>query len=296
MSETLKRCPFCVEEILVDAKKCKHCGSALEEGASVSVIKPYAAANYGLFLLVCPAIATALIWFWVAQMNLLQSPASTLAFILGGVIVTTALVAAMEADKVGMKSDRKKGTYSPISWFFIIAFLWLVGYPAYLYKRRHYGLPNLLAVGIAVAAIFLGSWALMSSAIEDQKEEMRGKLEGVQKSLAALGALGSSTPVQAPVQVQAQPPASPVKQPDGPTHKFVDMSVQLTKYEMCGEEAVCASFLEDGKLITLRANAFALTQESKDALTNSIARKKEVCLIGVDDEFTEFGSATAKCL
>lgn len=207
MSESMKRCPFCAEQILTDAKKCKHCGSQLG-GSDTVVVAKVQVANYGLFLLVCPAIAKAMIWFWVAQMNMLQSPDSAMAFILGGVIVITALVAAMEADKVGMTSDRKKGTYSPISWFFIIAFLWLVGYPAYLYKRRHYGLQNLLIGGIAVAVIFLGSWALMTFAIEDKKAEMRGKLEGVQMNLEALGALGSAA--QPPAKV-IQPPAVEVQ-------------------------------------------------------------------------------------
>lgn len=203
MSETMKRCPFCAEQILADAKKCKHCGSQLGEGDTIMVAKA-PIANYGLFLLMCPAAATAMIWFWVAQMNMLQSPDSAMAFIFGGVIVLTALVAAMEADKVGMTSDRKKGTYGPISWFFIIVFLWLVGYPAYLYKRRHYGLQNLLTGGIAVAVIFLGSWALMTFAIEDKKAEIRGRLEGVQKNLEAMGSLGSVT--QPPPTV-IQPPA-----------------------------------------------------------------------------------------
>ena len=30
-SPETKKCPFCAEEILVDAKKCKHCSSILEE-------------------------------------------------------------------------------------------------------------------------------------------------------------------------------------------------------------------------------------------------------------------------
>lgn len=30
-SAPTQKCPFCAEEILVDAKKCKHCGEFLEE-------------------------------------------------------------------------------------------------------------------------------------------------------------------------------------------------------------------------------------------------------------------------
>jgi hypothetical protein len=69
-------------------------------------------------------------------MNLLQSPGDTMALIMLATVLGTAVVAAMEASKVGMKSDRKKGTYSPTSWFFIITLLWIIGYPAYLFKRR----------------------------------------------------------------------------------------------------------------------------------------------------------------
>lgn len=36
MEETKKRCPYCGEEILVIAKKCKHCGEWLEKGESQS--------------------------------------------------------------------------------------------------------------------------------------------------------------------------------------------------------------------------------------------------------------------
>jgi uncharacterized protein YecT (DUF1311 family) len=83
----------------------------------------------------------------------------------------------MEANKVGMKSDRNKGTYSSTAWFFIITFLWIIGYPIYLFKRKHYGLDNRLISGIFVTLVFVGSWGIMSSAIEDKKTEIRSKLE-----------------------------------------------------------------------------------------------------------------------
>lgn len=186
MTDEVKNCPFCGEEILAVAKKCKHCGSDLEKGVSgEGAAKP--AADYGMFLLAIPVVTTMLIWFWVSGMNLLQSPGDTMALLMLATVLGTAIVAAMEASKVGMKSDRKKGTYSATAWFFIITLLWIIGYPVYLYKRKHYGLTNRLVAGILVALIFVGSWSIMNSAIEAKKAEIRGNLEEMQQQLESFG-------------------------------------------------------------------------------------------------------------
>lgn len=187
MTEEMKRCPLCGEEILAIAKKCKHCGSDLEGGTSTEAARSKPAADYGIFLLAIPVVATMLIWFWVSGMNLLQSPGDTMALIMLATVLGTAIVAAMEASKVGMKSDRKKGTYSPTAWFFIIALLWIIGYPVYLFKRKHFGLSNRLIAGILIALIFVGSWSAMGSAIEAKKTEVRGDLEQMQRQLESLG-------------------------------------------------------------------------------------------------------------
>lgn len=101
MTEAIKRCPFCAEEILAIARKCKHCGSMLEEIASIEPAPLKPAADYGLFLLAVPLIATMLIWFWVSGMNLLQSPGDTMALIMLATVVGTAVIAAMEASRLG---------------------------------------------------------------------------------------------------------------------------------------------------------------------------------------------------
>ena len=120
-------------------------------------------------------------------MNLLQSPGDTMALIMLATVLGTAMVAAMEASKLGMRSDRNKGTYSATAWFFIIALLWIIGYPVYLFKRKHFGLANRLVAGILVALIFVGSWSVMNSAIESKKAEIRGNLEQMQRQLESLG-------------------------------------------------------------------------------------------------------------
>ena len=183
MVEEMKRCPFCGEEILAIAIKCKHCGSDLN-GSEFSQSRSIA--DYGVLLLAIPIATTIFIWLWVPSMNLLDSPSSTMVLLMLITIIGTAIVAAMEASKAGMVSDRKKGTYSPTAWFFIITMIWIVGYPVYLFKRKHYGLENRLTLGILVALVFIGSSSLMNSAIEDRKAEFRGTLEQMHHQFESL--------------------------------------------------------------------------------------------------------------
>ncbi len=186
VTDATMRCPFCAEEILAAAKKCKHCGSLLTGTMAGKGGTSVPTADYGVVLLAIPVVAVVLIWFWVSRMNLLQSPGDTMALILISTVLGTATVGAMEASKIGMTSDKGQGTYGPISWFFMITLLWIVGYPAYLYNRRRYGLSNLFVSGIVVALIFLGSWVAMNGAIESKKAEIRGNLEGMQHRLESL--------------------------------------------------------------------------------------------------------------
>ncbi|CRI63947.1 conserved membrane hypothetical protein [Thiocapsa sp. KS1] len=144
-------------------------GRNVKQSANSSVI-------YGILLLALPVISTFLIWFWIAGMNLLQAPGQALSIIGIITIAGTALIAAVEASQVGMVSDRKNGTYGPIAWFFIVLLIWVIGYPAYLYKRRQYGCTNFLVIGLIVTFAFVGSQVLMGFAIDKKADEVRSAL------------------------------------------------------------------------------------------------------------------------
>lgn len=175
-NRSTKACPYCGEEILAVAKKCKHCQSDLTQPpGSVAAVKT-PGADYGIFLLAAPVVSTLLMWFWVGNMNLLQNPLQALSIIGLSTVVITALIAAMEAGQVGMVSNKKQGTYSPVAWFFIILLLWIIGYPVYLYKRRKYGLTNFLAIGLVIAVVFIASQVMLGMSIEQQKNKVRGIL------------------------------------------------------------------------------------------------------------------------
>ncbi len=181
MMEQTTRCPACGGDVQRGTNKCNQCSFDLGVGpAPRTADKP---ADYGIALLAIPLVATLLVWFWVGNMNLFQSPGSTLGLIMVATVLGTAGVAAMEATRAGMKTDRAQGTYSPTAWFFIIALLWIIGYPAYLYKRASAGLANRLAAGTAIALVFTGSWGVMFAAVEEQKAEVMAGFEELEMEM-----------------------------------------------------------------------------------------------------------------
>lgn len=181
MEESTKSCPFCGEEILVVAKKCKHCSSFLDESASPSTL--VSKTDYSLLLLIIPVVATVLIWTWVSFMNMLQSPGDAMILILLATLLGTASIATVEAKKTRAQSDKEGGTYRPATWFFLIAIFWTIGYPLYFYKRKTMGLSNRLIPGIIISLIFTISWVLMFYAIEARRAELLNSFDQIETEL-----------------------------------------------------------------------------------------------------------------
>jgi hypothetical protein len=117
--DATKRCPYCGEEILAVAIKCKHCGSSLSgDGTSpkpppVAPSPDGARTDFSWILLGIPLAGTVLIWGWVANMTLLQGPGSTLTFIVAAVVISTAALVAVERSKTG---EGPPGSNGPGQW------------------------------------------------------------------------------------------------------------------------------------------------------------------------------------
>lgn len=181
----VKNCPFCGESVLAVAIKCKHCDSDLTQPAVSAQAE--AAVDYGVALVAMPVTAIMLLIFWVGEMSLVEMPGNKVMFIMIATVIGTALVAAIEASRLGMVTDREKGSYSPTAWFFLISGLWVVCFPAYMYKRKNYGLANRFWLASLIAILFLGISVTLLSMIEEKKMEIGGALQDLQKEMAVLG-------------------------------------------------------------------------------------------------------------
>lgn len=144
-----KKCPYCADEINVDAIKCKHCGSDLVEYKSAKTNKN-SGELLGVLLLICPLLAIFLLWF-------IPFPFFHIIIIISTIIIT-AILAAVEASQLGFgqnKSGKKEN--GPVGLFFGIILMWIIGYPYYLYQRSKKGKKNLVAGGILVSLLFTSS-------------------------------------------------------------------------------------------------------------------------------------------
>lgn len=153
-----KQCPFCCEEIIAAAIKCKHCNSDLGEfrNSEIAIKKKKPDETIGHLLIIIPIAfiieSFALIWMMDNSQH-----ASLLFNIIGASIYfITAILATIEANNLGIGSEldlKKNGKkrFGPLTWFFFIYIVWGIGYPCYLYHRSKYGMKNHLVSGIIIS-------------------------------------------------------------------------------------------------------------------------------------------------
>jgi hypothetical protein len=107
----------------------------------------------GGIMLAVAALGT--VFSWCAESNFELGIAIAIA-----VICITAILGGIEASQLGIGSDtdrtaKGKRKYTPRNWGAFILGLWIVGFPAYLYRRSRYGAHNLLLPAVIVSLLFL---------------------------------------------------------------------------------------------------------------------------------------------
>lgn len=179
-------CNHCDQQIATGDAFCSACGAPRHASAPPTIQAPPPAqfqaqavavkppVNYEVFLLAIPVVGIFLTWFWVGSMNLAQSPGSMLNLISVATVLGTAFAAATEARALGMARDKKKGSYGPVAWFFLFVLLWIAAYPAYLRKRRAYGMQDRMWPGILLAIVFSVGLVGVAVNIGHKKAEARG--------------------------------------------------------------------------------------------------------------------------
>jgi threonine/homoserine/homoserine lactone efflux protein len=185
MADEKKRCPFCGEEILKVAIKCKHCSTDLTGKKEVSVKKSEAIGTIALCL---PIGAVFLAFFWVGSIPLIFDPGSKLYGLTAITILITAILIAVEANFVGAgaegdidKNEKKRD--GPVAWFFGALLFWIIFFPMWMYRRSKYDLKSLGLSSILIVLIFISGISVMFTAIERQKMKIRREFENSQQQL-----------------------------------------------------------------------------------------------------------------
>lgn len=180
----MKACPYCSESILLTALKCRYCQSHLGvAGESAGQPQARPGETLGMFMLVIPAAVILFMWIWFAN-TAEAGRVAKLHWLMAGTIIVTAVFAAVEALKLGMGRpadvDREgKRQSGPIAWFFFVALLWPVCYPAYLRRRRHYKLKSLLFLSILSVLAIAATYCFWSPGIQESFRSLYEKITGL---------------------------------------------------------------------------------------------------------------------
>ncbi len=184
----IKNCPFCGEEVLEAAVKCKHCKSSLpsEENDVIEVVAPpkkdeiekdeiekeeVRGINLEFFLIFIPGLAGLFIKYWLTKMSLSESLEDIGFMIVYGVALLTSIVIAVEVFTSSIKSAGLKS----FGWFFGVLLVWIVAFPLYCYKRKDYGYNN--KVGMGAVAMFILLSAIYGIIPDDEIVDVKGQMD-----------------------------------------------------------------------------------------------------------------------
>jgi len=149
-------CPAC-GKTTPKASFCTHCGAILDAQASRKLLSSeMPGADYGIFLLAMPLIA-------IVGLLIVALAAHSIPGLVWLLVITALITAAFAAGEI-FQSPTAWESGSPLkpmfTWLGLVAILWPVGYPAYLYARRRFKLGNWLLGALIIEGLFLGGVVL----------------------------------------------------------------------------------------------------------------------------------------
>lgn len=114
--------------------------------------------SIGAILVLIPVISAVLMWFCISGMKLSHNPSNMLSIFVAGTILLTAALAAIDSIKQEITlTIWGQQVSGPVGWFLLIAPLWVIGLPTYLFCRKRSGTSNYLAGGIISVIVFIGA-------------------------------------------------------------------------------------------------------------------------------------------
>jgi hypothetical protein len=248
----LTTCSQCSARYEAAARFCSHCGADnLGSDADVGEESTVGTrVRYDVLLLGIPVAATLALWLWVGDQNLALAPQRSLLLISLINVLGTAVAACLEAR--AFNSRRHGGHHlDPPIWFALIALLWVLAYPLYLYRRKAYGIPSLLAAGITLSIIFSFSVAAVDYHIEERQQALQRLPTNIANAANAPDAANVLNASHAEVDIAAKQ-ESPVQ--ESPTQdpaiaEAIAAYRQARKYnsqiEICIKAKQVASLLRD---------------------------------------------------
>lgn len=139
----------------------------------------------GLVLVLLPFVGAALCWLWAGNSALVAADRLTLvvAAVLGG----TAVLAAVDASRLGFGEDGDAAKESgPIGTFLAVGLAWALVFPVYMFKRAKYGVRHYGGPATLGAVVFVGTVAVVAMWLHGVGREVAAAQAQVQREVAEL--------------------------------------------------------------------------------------------------------------
>ena len=156
-------CPCCAEQILAEAKKCKHCGEWLDgDRQPPSTVGGKGTEVLGQLLVAIPILTAVITMVWVWNLTLADRPRLVMNLLSVGMVVISAILAFLEAQQIDMGQSDDKHDHGPMTWLILMLGIWIIALPAFLKRRSRHGRKSLLLGGTLAVIFFLGAHLLLN--------------------------------------------------------------------------------------------------------------------------------------